>query len=420
MSNDRWANQYSHTEKPKYRCPGCKAQTCSLQCYKRHQQRAFCSGKRDPAAYVKKSQWATPTGIDRDYNYLKGVERKVHDAQQDVSQRGIGVDFPKSKVTLRAWRPDSSLQQYLTANRITIQHAPKGMSRQRENHTRATKSSNVVWTVEWANMDERSLQHDCVASQSLLEHYSLFQVQRRNADKRRLRLDGPGPKKRGNKRRRRQACDTRQLADSTLASEEANSVQRAKIEDGPSGDEGTSLALQDESHADDYQHELERADNHSEISTPSVDLRLYKPEDEDAPTTSSWKHVAPEHAFAGPTPQTKSEDYYYLLKPSTTGVSRVLTPLDPHSSLTIALRDRVVQEYPTIYVLKHPPNGLPNGFSVETDYERAADRAKTASAEHFVKQESTKNDGEVPKNAEAVQELDPTSILEMLKRDIAR
>ena len=81
----------SYTEKPKYRCPRCKTQTCSLACYKRHQQRASCNGQRDPAAYLKRSEWATPSGIDRDYNYLKSVERHVDSTGKEVRERGIST-----------------------------------------------------------------------------------------------------------------------------------------------------------------------------------------------------------------------------------------------------------------------------------------------------------------------------------------
>lgn len=133
------ANLYSYVEKPKYRCPRCKTGTCSLPCYKRHQQRASCNGQRDPAEYLKKSQLATPEGIDRDFNYLKGVERDMDNAHRDTRDRGIGSSNRTTKTAYRGGLPESKFQRYLGNNRITVARAPKGMSRQKSNQTRSTK-----------------------------------------------------------------------------------------------------------------------------------------------------------------------------------------------------------------------------------------------------------------------------------------
>lgn len=132
------ADSSSYTQKPKYRCPGCRTQTCSLPCYKRHQQRASCNGKRDPTVFVKRSQLATPAGIDQDYNYLKSVERSIDHAARETSDRGVGVKT-NSKGSERALHPESLLNRYLISNRINIERAPKGMSRQKTNQTRFTK-----------------------------------------------------------------------------------------------------------------------------------------------------------------------------------------------------------------------------------------------------------------------------------------
>lgn len=134
----RVADSPSYTQKPKYRCPRCKAQTCSLPCYKRHQQRASCNGKRDPAVFVKRSQLATPAGIDQDYNYLKSVERNIDHAARETSDRGVGAQS-NAKGTERGLHPESLLQRYLVTNRINVERAPKGMSRQKTNQTRFTK-----------------------------------------------------------------------------------------------------------------------------------------------------------------------------------------------------------------------------------------------------------------------------------------
>lgn len=59
---------------------------------------------------------------------------------------------------------------------------------------------------------------------------------------------------------------------------------------------------------------------------------------------------------------------FYLLLPSTPTSYRVLIPLSPSDTLSTALTDRLVLEFPTIYALKQPPDKLPTGFMTEEDY----------------------------------------------------
>lgn len=366
---------------------------------------------------MKKSQWATPTGIDRDYNYLKGIERTVRDANQDASERGIGVEHPKSKVTLRAWRPDSSLQQYLSANHITVQRAPKGMTRQKENHTRATKSGNVVWTVEWADEDDRSLQHDCLASQSLAEHYNLLQVQSRNAEKRRLRLEGPELSQRGSKRRGKNVKQTGEHTGFVASQSEGHPPQCIKVEGDPPLDDANPHDL-DGAHVGESVDGVAQLDERSDPSESS----LYHLEDREASSLAASKRIGSQDGTSQPSPSVKSEHHYYMLKASTRGLSRVLIPLDANCSLTTALRDQVVQEYPTIFVLEHPPDNLPDGFALEAEYLKTQREIRSTSSNAAIKQELNNDDMSSAKNAgeQPTRELDASSILEMLQRDITR
>lgn len=110
--------------------------TCSLPCYKKHQQRSSCNGKRDPSKYIKKSELATPSGFDHDYNYLKGLERTLEQADEDVNFDKTG-DF--TKAVTRGRQKDSQLEQYFRENGITVEHPPRGMARDLQNKTRMSK-----------------------------------------------------------------------------------------------------------------------------------------------------------------------------------------------------------------------------------------------------------------------------------------
>lgn len=130
----------SNTNQFKYRCPGCSARTCSLPCYKRHQQWAQCSGQRDPTKFVKKSQLATPAGIDHDFNFLTGIERGIEKAEKTASAAAADSSSetqPKTRSQLAG-----NLYGRLEATAgVTIIKAPKGLSRQKENnsHPSSTK-----------------------------------------------------------------------------------------------------------------------------------------------------------------------------------------------------------------------------------------------------------------------------------------
>ncbi|GAB1215421.1 hypothetical protein ATERTT37_004608 [Aspergillus terreus] len=78
-----------HINAPKYRCPRCSTRTCSLPCSRRHKLWSQCSGIRDPAAYLRRSELATESAFDRDFNFITGIERGLERAERDVENRGI-------------------------------------------------------------------------------------------------------------------------------------------------------------------------------------------------------------------------------------------------------------------------------------------------------------------------------------------
>jgi hypothetical protein len=61
-------------------------------------------------------------------------------------------------------------------------------------------------------------------------------------------------------------------------------------------------------------------------------------------------------------------NYYYLVKPHTTGTEKVLIVLSPTDNLLDCLRNQTVLEFPTIQVLSSPPQSLPKGFILVHDW----------------------------------------------------
>jgi hypothetical protein len=386
----------SYTEKPKYRCPRCKTQTCSLTCYKRHQQRASCNGQRDPAAYLKRSEWATPSGIDRDYNYLKSVERHVDRTGQDVRERGITAGHSgrggergaaSNKKVSKSWVPGSALQKYLSDKNIRVEKAPTGMSRQKTNMTRVTNKGNVMWTVEWVGRDgKKSVDSESSEASQLKELWGEVIARRLNVEK-------------GKKRKRE--------------SEKQSSTQPPNVEGVEQRNQG-SLPLTGESEL------TARPSAAGDVATDDVSNQQPEPSPSKEPTDAHSTEVAggpdgPDgnnEAAHAPTPE-----YFYLLRPFTASKSIVLTPLDSSKSLTECLQGQTVLEFPTIYVLPDEPDSLPTGFLLAEQYEKVQ-KAEEVEVDDLMQRTNQSIDGALTASREEEKPLDANSILDMLKRDV--
>jgi hypothetical protein len=362
-----------------------------LSCSQKHKQRASCNGIRDPAEYLKKSQLATPAGIDRDYNYLKSVERSVDVAHRDTRERGIGT-FTRdaSKSVARARHPDSILQKYLVANNIHVLRAPKGMSRQKTNLTRATKRNHIVWTIEWVDAaGEINLSNSCEEWLTISTLYRQFRTEKHNALKRKA---GEGWKDRS-KRKRHEAP-------------EQGSSQHSIIQD-ISGNDGSRRATGVE-----HNEETLTYPDSGNIMPPAVD--------DGAPSAST---------DPDPQPEAETSDlnrlHFYLLLPGTSSSAKVLIKLDPQATLTTSLRNRIVLEYPTIHVLPHDPASLPEGYITEDQYSKVRqseedelkDAMAKADTEGILSQVGKPEPGSTSVSAS---NIDPQTILDMLKRDVTR
>lgn len=403
--------KYSFVEKRKYRCPRCRTETCSQACVEKHKQRASCSGKRDPAAYLKKGQLATPSGLDQDYNYLKNVERNIDHASQNVQERGIGVKTAASRNVARGWQTGSTLQRYISENQITIEHAPKGMSRQKDNHTRPTKSNRIVWTIElFDTSGERSIRHDCPESDSVVSLYNSYEAEKRNGDR----------KSRGSKRKRGDVEARKQPHPPS----DSETIQSAAVETAKQQlvtEDQAALSMKSDSGAP--------KDNKPVAESPLAEVKNQPEEDKDSisaniaisqPDDQVEDLLQSEHQGSEHEQYPEKRTYFYLLKPATTSSRRVLIPLRSEATLTECLRNQVVQEYPTIVVLHFAPQRLPEGFMLVDDYLRSR-LEEDAELRNMLS--AAGDASEIPGTGEPdrqgqPEELDTQSILNMLKRDV--
>lgn len=131
---------FSHINVPKYKCPRCSIQTCSLPCSKRHKLWSQCSGVRDPAAYQKKKDLATPASFDKDYNFISGIERHLERADRQAENRGVILETPEENGKRKRAGHDLakgeiSFQRAVENSGVNVLRAPKGMSRSKQNNS---------------------------------------------------------------------------------------------------------------------------------------------------------------------------------------------------------------------------------------------------------------------------------------------
>jgi hypothetical protein len=372
-----------------------------MPCYKRHQQRASCNGQRDPAAYLKRSEWATPSGIDRDYNYLKSVERHVDSTGKDVRERGIATDDSRrggergaasNKKVSKSWVPGSALQKYLSQNSIIVEKAPTGMSRQKANLTRVTHKGNVMWTVEWVDMDgKKSVDDECSEGRQINDLWNEVSAKRLNAEK--------------GKKRKREA-------------EKQSSAQKTNvqaIEQQTSGDAST-LSSQPEPESIDHSSTTAAEKAIEAVPQKPEDLPSDEPVEETACNPSDASEKKTEHPDKSLDDATTPE-YFYLLKPFTASKSNVLITVDSSEKLTECLKGQTVLEFPTIYVLPNAPDALPAGFMLEERYNKMQ-KAEAAEVDGLLRKTNESTGGALAASREEEKPLDANSILDMLKRDV--
>jgi hypothetical protein len=323
-----------------------------------------------------------------------GKEVRERGISTGDSRRGGERGAASNKKVSKSWVPGSALQKYLSEHSIMVEKAPTGMSRQKANLTRVTHKGNVMWTVEWVDMDgKKSVDDECSEGRQIDDLWNEVSAKRLNAEK-------------GKKRKREAEKQSMAQKPSVQASENQ-----------ASGDASIPLS----------QPEPDSIDN---SSTPaddkSVEVVPQKPEDvpSDEPVGESAcdpskpvenKTEHPQESLEEEKPATP--EYSYLLKPFTATKSIVLIPIDSSGKLTDCLRGQTVLEFPTIYVLPHAPASLPAGFMLEERYNKMQ-KAEEAEVDGLLRRTNESTGGALTASREEEKPLDANSILDMLKRDV--
>ncbi|KAI9928088.1 hypothetical protein ASPWEDRAFT_453306 [Aspergillus wentii DTO 134E9] len=369
-----------HVNAPKYRCPRCSTRTCSLPCSRRHKLWSQCSGVRDPAAYLKRNELATPSAFDRDFNFITGIERRIERADRDAENRGVpldhgaqegdGEDGPGSKKRKRPQegfvRGEAGFLRGAENGGVTVIRAPKGMTRNKLNSSRwHPKQKCLNWAVEWITADGAKTMRNCLESCSIANAYDRFTP-----------LPKPG-KTSQDQDQQRQPPNDDSPGQNKPTQQEAQSSEQPVISSDQQPEEAAIAPKQPE-----------------QAAQPSV-----------------------------PPSQTSHRDlYFYLHRPRTSTKQPVLVPLLPTATLGDSLRKRTVLEFPSIYALPESPETLraiqeqPRFILEETYLAEHPDEEL-----ELVKTITTETDNEVNEgNLPGVDlgQVDENKVLEVLKQDL--
>jgi hypothetical protein len=349
---------------------------------RRHKAWSDCSGERDPAAFLPATTLRTAAGIDRDYNFLAGIERARRQGQKDVlgdedgkvalvteaelkgPSNGEDARFEKiwygdqlHHVPARGgpgarWRRgakteqriddgrvllDKQVRRRLRVHDIQVRQMPRGMSRQRENKTAWNRRTNTVnWQVEWlvlggtdgldVSIPRQDEAHVFRVLHKSLDETPIFQAFADSLDWYRA----------GTKRAHAENDD-----------DESSSLAPPKKRRKGPGKRGRAC-------------ELDMAGQSPEWTTwPPSEYAFQNT------ITGAWDLTSSTSSL----PVGKAEQVAALVKwqfflskawPLPVG-DKELIPLSSTESLVSALRGRTVVEFPSIYIL-HPSMVLPQGY----------------------------------------------------------
>ncbi|KAL2044277.1 hypothetical protein N7G274_002982 [Stereocaulon virgatum] len=390
-----------HVRPYRYRCPRCSVLTCSLPCIKRHKQWAQCNGLRDPTVYVKAKDLATPKGIDHDYNYLTSIERELDNAEKDATSRGVVLQEPSIKQS-NPKKNVTRLEAALERCGVVVVKAPKGMTRSKQNDTRVTQRTHgLIWTVEWVHPDGRKVLGRCPEDQSIAKAYMahVFPLDPHKPIKKR---------KKGHETFKNAQTDTAIPHDAIRERASPNGHGLAHEQGIQVGKElaidGTQIESSKCKHKNDGDEERVGHDgsepserilphNQNQVPTrqdgPDVESTHGKHNSSLAPADDGQdtqlnipaKSEQPTVTADATQPVLESSLTFHLHHPSLPSRQPVLIPLSPDSDLATSLTNRLVLEFPTIYVLhRQPDDKLPPGFISEEDFFTTVKKVMVADA----------------------------------------
>ncbi|KAJ1933669.1 Box C/D snoRNA accumulation, partial [Linderina macrospora] len=150
--------QQCQTNDAKYRCPGCMARTCSVDCAKEHKFETGCSGQRDRTKFVKRADYDANT-LFSDYGFLQELSRDHDTLTRIVNEQGVlTANKGKRRPNNAPNRPGGSVLTTAQKNviararanrNVNLRYLGPGIKRHAQNRTLWSNThSRMVWTLE--------------------------------------------------------------------------------------------------------------------------------------------------------------------------------------------------------------------------------------------------------------------------------
>ncbi|KAM5477044.1 Box C/D snoRNA accumulation [Microsporum audouinii] len=397
-----------HEKRRKYKCPRCASRTCSLACSRRHKLWSQCSGLRDPAAYLKRSELATPAAFDKDFNFLTGIERSLERAEVDAEARGIdlladaGLNGGKAKQRCDQVRGEVPLQRGLERSGVRIVKAPKGMTRNKLNTSHWHKKQKCLsWAVEWIFPGGEKTISKCLDTTSVgtaLTRLSLIKELGFSSRVYGEKATEPPTKK-------RKVSIEKINKDETTTPEEGQTAKPSAVEDVDRGEPD------DDTVPDDVSSSKTLSPGPALPSTHESEPPLMPPP---APLTSTAPPTSEDNPSCSDTSSSKL--HIYLHRPQTCAKVPVLIPItDQSMALGEVLRERTVLEFPTFYVLEHSPDEI-SGEKYLLEEQYLAQRKEGGEPEGSG--EEGEVDEEDSEEAKKLAELNAMKVMEVLRKDL--
>ena len=248
---------------------------------------------------------------------------------------------------------------------VIVTKAPKGMSRNKSNGTKWTKNSqSIQWTVEWVHADGRRELGQCQDNVPIMDGYGGLEsapewlrskkrkrTNHRQEDERRRKRSFTNDKNPHQQETTDMTAESMSEENGIAPRQEQDECQGPKSEFSPNGhlpvpaaenaeDQTTTKPITDPEHAEP-----------SESTATNLQTSIPQPPPRPAPPNIS----------------------FYLHCPSLPSRHPILAPLSHDAMLANSLRNRLVLEFPTIYVFAQPPNErLPEGYISEEEFYKMA------------------------------------------------
>ncbi|EXJ94039.1 hypothetical protein A1O1_02432 [Capronia coronata CBS 617.96] len=357
-----------HTNPIKYTCPRCGIHTCSLPCVKRHKTWAQCSGVRNPAAYRKRADLATPASIDQDFNFITSVERSLQHAD-DIAQ-DKGIDLTPSGVARGGHESKRKFETEIEERGIHLVRAPKGLYRNKQNKSHwAGQYKCIMWTTEWLYFDGRRRVQNVTESRTVGEAF--------------VNIFG----KNSIRKKRRRSDDQSATAPATKPDIQPSS-DRAEALESLSGPEKRAKTAEA-----DHKEETE-SQQQPGLDDPSI-----------------TSEPVPQGSEAS---QLLQNLHFYLLKSNTISKHKCLIPISPSSTIKEVLRGKPLLEFPTFYVREEAPEDLPEPYITDQKYEQLYGSEVGLDLPTY----ASDSKGETGEQT-SLADIDEKRVLEVLQKDLA-